>query len=66
MIIVIELGLISPPIGMNVFTVKSVAPEIPLGSIFLGVLPYIGAMVLGGVLILFFPQIATFLPEAMR
>lgn len=65
-IIVIELGLISPPIGMNVFTVKSVAPEIPLGSIFLGVLPYIGAMVLGGVLILFFPQIATFLPEAMR
>ena len=65
-IVVIELGLISPPIGMNVFTVKSVAPEIPLGSIFLGVLPYIAAMVLGGVLILYFPQIATFLPEAMR
>jgi TRAP-type C4-dicarboxylate transport system permease large subunit len=65
-IIVIELGLISPPIGMNVFTVKSVAPEIPLGSIFLGVMPYIGAMVVGGVLILFFPAIATFLPEAMR
>lgn len=65
-IIVIELGLISPPIGMNVFTVKSVAPEIPLGSIFLGVLPYIVAMVVGGVLILFFPQIATLLPEAMR
>ncbi|WP_424988127.1 TRAP transporter large permease [Microbulbifer sp. S227A] len=65
-IIVIELGLISPPIGMNVFTVKSVAPEIPLASIFLGVLPYIAAMVLGGVLILFFPQIATLLPQAMR
>ena len=65
-IIVIELGLISPPIGMNVFTVKSVAPEIPLGSIFLGVLPYIVAMVVGGVLIIFFPQIATVLPEAMR
>lgn len=65
-IIVIELGLISPPIGMNVFTVKSVATEIPLASIFLGVLPYIAAMVLGGVLILFFPQIATLLPQAMR
>ncbi len=65
-IIVIELGLISPPIGMNVFTVKSVAPDIPLGSIFLGVMPYIAAMVVGGVLILFFPAIATFLPEAMR
>ncbi len=65
-IIVIELGLISPPIGMNVFTVKSVAPDISLGAIFLGVMPYIIAMVIGGVLILFFPQIATFLPEAMR
>lgn len=65
-IIVTKLGLISPPIGMNVFTVKSVAPEIPLASIFLGVLPYIAAMVVGGVLILLFPQIATFLPEAMR
>lgn len=65
-IIVIELGLISPPIGMNVFTVKSVAPEIPLGSIFIGVLPYIVAMLVGGVLIIFFPQIATLLPEAMR
>lgn len=65
-IIVIELGLISPPIGMNVFTVKAVAPEIPLGSIFIGVLPYIVAMVVGGVLILMFPQIATILPDAMR
>ncbi|PLS21072.1 TRAP transporter large permease [Neptunicoccus cionae] len=65
-IIVIELGLISPPIGMNVFTVKSVAPEIPLSAIFLGVLPYIVAMIIGGVLILFFPQIAIWLPGAMR
>lgn len=65
-IVVIELGLISPPIGMNVFTVKSVAPEIPLVSIFLGVLPYIAAMIIGGVLILFIPSIATWLPGAMR
>jgi tripartite ATP-independent transporter DctM subunit len=65
-IIVIELGLISPPIGMNVFTVKSVAPEIPLSAIFLGVMPYMVAMVAGGILILFYPEIATFLPAAMR
>lgn len=65
-IIVIELGLISPPIGMNVFTVKSVAPEIPLSSIFLGVMPYIAAMILGGILIIMIPEIATFLPNAMR
>lgn len=65
-IIVIELGLISPPIGMNVFTVKSVAPEIPLTSIFLGVLPYIATMIIGGVLIVLIPDIATWLPGAMR
>ena len=62
--IVIELGLISPPIGMNVFTVKSVATEIPLGKIFLGVLPYLVAMLIGLVLILMIPDIATWLPAA--
>lgn len=65
-IIVIELGLISPPIGMNVFTVKAAAADIPLISIFLGVMPYIIAMILGGILIIFIPEIATWLPTAMR
>lgn len=65
-IIVIELGLISPPIGMNVFTVKAMAPEIPLVSIFLGVLPYIIAMVAALTLILLVPGIATWVPDAMR
>ncbi|MCB1337830.1 MAG: TRAP transporter large permease [Maritimibacter sp.] len=65
-IIVIELGLITPPIGMNVFTVKAMAPDIPLASIFLGVVPYIIAMVAALALILLVPGIATLLPEAMR
>ena len=65
-IIVIELGLITPPIGLNVFTVNSVVPEIPLGSIFAGVLPYIAAMLVGLVLIFFIPDIALLLPDAMR
>lgn len=65
-IIVVELGLIMPPLGMNVFTVKAMAPDIPLGVIFLGVLPYVGAMFVAGLLILFFPEIATWLPSVMR
>jgi tripartite ATP-independent transporter DctM subunit len=65
MIIVIELGLITPPIGLNVFTVKAVAPEIPLSKIFIGVSPFIVAMVASLLLIAWVPAIATWLPSAM-
>ncbi len=65
-ILVVELGLISPPIGMNVFTVKAVVPSVPLGRIFAGVTPFIAAMLIGLVLIFWVPQIATWLPYLMR
>lgn len=65
-VLVSEIGLITPPIGMNVFVVKSVLPEVPLGKIFRGVIPYILALVTGLVLVLAFPSIATFLPNLMR
>lgn len=65
-VLVSEIGLITPPIGMNVFVVKSVVPDVSLGNIFRGVMPYIGALVMGLVLVMFFPQIATFLPNLMR
>lgn len=65
-VLVSEIGLITPPIGMNVFVVKSVLPEVPLGRIFRGVTPYIVALVTGLVLVITFPGIATFLPGLMR
>lgn len=65
-VLVSEIGLITPPIGMNVFVVKSVLPDVPLGRIFIGVVPYIIALVIGLVLVLAFPSIATFLPNLMR
>lgn len=65
-ILVIELGLISPPIGMNVFAVRAVANDIKLTHIFAGVMPYIVAMLAGLVLLFLFPEIATWLPSAMR
>ncbi len=61
-VIVTELGLITPPIGMNVFVVKSVAPNVALSKIFLGVIPFIIAIFVGLVLVFVFPQIAVFLP----
>lgn len=65
-VLVSEIGLITPPIGMNVFVVKSVLPEVPLSKIFRGVMPYIIALFTGLVLVLAFPEIATFLPGLMR
>ncbi|MFD2740620.1 TRAP transporter large permease [Sulfitobacter aestuarii] len=59
MVVVIELGLITPPIGMNVFTVKSVMPDIALSRIFRGVLPFVAADLVALALILLFPVIAT-------
>lgn len=65
-VLVTELGLITPPIGMNVFVVKSVMPDIRLGAIFRGVTPFIFADVLALFLVLMIPAIATILPSLMR
>jgi tripartite ATP-independent transporter DctM subunit len=64
-VMVVELGLITPPIGMNVFIIKGMAPEVALGTIYKGVLPFAVAQILLIVLIVIFPAIATWLPSTM-
>ena len=64
-IIVVELGLITPPIGMNVFVVNSIVSDISVWTIFRGVWPFIIAMILCLAMIIVFPSIATFLPGYM-
>src|SRR5437868_13183646 len=64
-VMVVDLGLITPPIGMNVFVLKGIARDVPLETIFRGVMPFIAAqIVLIGILIAF-PQIALWLPSTM-
>ena len=65
-VLTLEMGLISPPVGLNVFIVKSVAPQVPLGNIFLGVIPFWLMMLVCVLIILMFPQIALWLPELVR
>ncbi len=65
MVIVLEMGLISPPVGVNVFVVKGVAPDVPLGTIFRGIWPFWLAMLLCLTILVAFPQLALFLPERM-
>ncbi|MEM9523762.1 MAG: TRAP transporter large permease [Pseudomonadota bacterium] len=65
MVLVLEMGLISPPVGVNCFVVKSIAPQVPLSRIFTGVMPFWAAMILCVVLLIAFPQVALILPNAM-
>jgi C4-dicarboxylate transporter DctM subunit len=65
-VMVVELGLITPPIGMNVFIIKGMATEVPLGSIYKGVLPFVIAQILLISLIVIFPDIATWLPSTAQ
>ncbi|MBT3552060.1 MAG: TRAP transporter large permease [Rhodospirillaceae bacterium] len=64
-VIVLEMGLISPPVGVNVFVVKSVAPDVPMGTIFRGIWPFWLAMGVCLVFLVAFPQIALWLPNTM-
>ncbi|MBW8637462.1 TRAP transporter large permease [Hoeflea sp. WL0058] len=65
LVLTLEMGLISPPVGVNVFIVKSVARDVPLSQIFIGVLPFWGAMLVALILLAAFPQISLFLPNSM-
>jgi len=63
MTIVMEMGLIHPPVGLNIFVIKNIAPDIPLRDVIFGVLPFVGLMLVAVVLICIFPAIATGFPN---
>jgi len=58
-----EIGLITPPVGLNLYVINGIAPDISLGTILKGALPFMLAMVLGIVILCIFPSIATWLPD---
>lgn len=64
-VIVIEMGMITPPVGLNVFVVRGVAEDVPLMTIFRGVTPFLIAMLVGLLLIIAIPGIALILPNSM-
>ena len=63
MTIVMEMGLIHPPVGLNIFVIKNIAPDIPLKDVIFGVLPFLGLMFVAIILMCVFPGIATGLPD---
>ena len=61
-----EIAFVTPPVAMNLYAVKAVAPEIPTEDITKGVLPFLIMYGIFIVLLILFPQIATWLPTTMR
>ena len=65
MTIVMEMGLIHPPVGLNIFVIKSIAPDIPLRDVIWGVMPFVVRMMISIVLRCVFPEIATWFANAI-
>jgi len=60
-----EIGLITPPVGLNLYVINGIVPDVPLGTILRGSAPYVLCMVLAIIILCIFPAIATWLPEAL-
>ena len=60
-----EIGLIHPPVGLNIYIVSAIAPDVPVTRIMWGTIPYVGCMILAIVILCAFPGIATVLPDRM-
>jgi TRAP-type C4-dicarboxylate transport system permease large subunit len=64
-VIVLEMGLISPPVGINVFVVKGIAEGVPMSRIFAGIMPFWTAMIVCALILTAFPQIVMIVPDTM-
>jgi tripartite ATP-independent transporter DctM subunit len=60
-----EIGLITPPVGLNLYVINGIAPDIRLKQVLLGSLPFVGCMILAIVILCLFPGLATWLPTAV-
>ncbi len=65
-VLVGEMGVITPPVGVNVFVIKGIVPDVPIEKIFKGIFPFLIALIICTIILMAFPQIATFLPGFIR
>ena len=65
-VLITEMGVITPPVGVNVYVIKGISEDVPLEKIFRGIIPFLAALLVAVVILLIFPQIATFLPSFTR
>ena len=65
-VVVVEIGLISPPVGMNLFVLSTLIPEVPTRTVFRGVMPFIAANIVRLAILVAFPAISLYLPSLMK
>jgi C4-dicarboxylate transporter DctM subunit len=65
-VLVAEMGVITPPVGINVYVIKGVAPDVPMEKIFKGIFPFLAAIFVCTVLLIACPQIVLFLPNLIH
>ena len=65
LVILIEMALLTPPVGLNVYVIHGLRPDRPLSEVFIGIIPFFVMMVVGLVIVTIFPQLATWLPATM-
>lgn len=64
-VLVVAMGVITPPVGMNVYVIKGIARDVPLETIFKGIWPFLGAIIVCLVILIAFPGIVSFLPDLL-
>jgi TRAP-type C4-dicarboxylate transport system permease large subunit len=57
------MGVITPPVGVNVYVVKGIVPDVALETVFKGALPFLAALIVMVIILMVFPEVATFLPS---
>jgi tripartite ATP-independent transporter DctM subunit len=65
-VVVVEIGVLTPPVGINLFVIKSIMPDIPLATVFKGVGTFVTASIVKLILIVLIPALVTFLPRTMH
>ena len=60
-----EIGLITPPVGLNLYVINGIAPDVPLPTVLKGAIPYVLCMIVAIIILCIFPEIATWLPTAL-
>ena len=66
MVMMMEMGQITPPVGINVFVISGVAKNVPMATIFKGIVPFVIGMILVILILTLFPDIALFIPNSME
>jgi len=65
-VVIVEIGLISPPVGMNLFVLSSLLPEVPTPTLFRGVIPFVVADIVRLAILIAFPAISLWLPSVLN